>query len=150
MFVPQVGRVAYAADEHAGVMLPAERGGQPGPRGNGNVVPVRGKVPAQLDGPFRYGAGRLLAAVDGHQHGDPGEKTPCPLDDVEVTGGEGIEGTGIDRMPARQVPSGRVEHHPRLPPAAGLAGRAARARMWRGVPGAGPRTPHKNILNAAE
>jgi hypothetical protein len=44
----QVGLVAHTADDHAGAILPAELDGQPGPRGDPDVVPVRGKFPAQL------------------------------------------------------------------------------------------------------
>src|SRR6266568_3226237 len=48
-------------------------------RQNSTVNPVCGKFPAQLDRPFRLGGGRLLIAIDSHEHGDPREKMPCPL-----------------------------------------------------------------------
>jgi enoyl-CoA hydratase/carnithine racemase len=96
IFMTQVGLVAHTADDHAGVMLPAERDGQPGPRRDRDVVPVCGKFPAQLDRPFRLGAGWLLITIDSHEHGDPREKMPCPLDDVEMTRCDGVEGAGID------------------------------------------------------
>jgi hypothetical protein len=57
-----------------------------------------------LDRPFRLGAGRLLITIDSHEHGDPREKMPCTLDDVEMTGCDGVEGTGIDRMLPSQLP----------------------------------------------
>src|SRR5256884_4289653 len=110
----QVGLVARTADDHVGAMLPAERDGQPGPRGDRDVAPVCGKFPAQLGRPFRLAAGRLLIAVDSHEHGDPREKMPCPLDDVEMAGCNGVEGAGIDRMLPQPAPAGRIEHRPRL------------------------------------
>ena len=64
----QVGLVAHTADDHAGAMLPAERDGQPGPRGDQDVVPACWKLPAQLDYPFRLGAGQLLIPFDSHEH----------------------------------------------------------------------------------
>jgi hypothetical protein len=100
----QVGSVARTADDHVGAMLPAERDGQPGPCGDRDVAPVCGKFPAQLGRPFRLAAGRLLIAIDSHEHGDPREKMPCTLDDVEMTGCDGVEGTGIDRMLPSQLP----------------------------------------------
>ncbi len=63
-----------------------------------NVVPLRGKFPAQLVRSFRWGGGGLLFGVDSHEHGDPREKLPGPLDDVEVSGCYGVEGAGIDGM----------------------------------------------------
>jgi hypothetical protein len=50
------------------------------------------------------GGGRLLNAIDSHEHGDPREKMPCPLDNVEMTGCDGAEGAGIDRMLPSQFP----------------------------------------------
>ena len=44
-------------------MLSAELDGQPGPYGDRDVVPVCGKVPAQLDRPLRLGAGRLFISI---------------------------------------------------------------------------------------
>jgi len=108
----QVGSVAHTADDHAGAMLSAERDGQPRPRGDRDVVPACGKFPAQLDRPFRLGAGRPLITIDSHEHGDPRKKMPCPLDDVEMTGRDGVEGAGIDRMLPQWVPAGRLEHRP--------------------------------------
>jgi hypothetical protein len=46
----------------------------------------------------RRSAGRLLIAIDGHEHGDPREKMSCPLDDAEMTRCNGVERAGIDRM----------------------------------------------------
>jgi hypothetical protein len=57
-------------------------------------------------------------AIDSHEHGDPREKMPGPLDDVEMTGCDRIEGAGIDRMLPQPAPADRIEHRPRLPPAA--------------------------------
>src|SRR5580692_6942934 len=94
----QVGSVTHAADDHVGAMLSAERGGQPCPSDDRDVVPACGKFPAQLDRPFRWGAGRLLIVIDGHEHGHPREKMPGSVDDVEMAGCEGVEGAGIDRM----------------------------------------------------
>ena len=56
----------------------------------------------------------LLIVIDSHEHGDPREKMPCPLDDVEMTGCDGVEGAGIDRMLSQPAPLGRIEHRPRL------------------------------------
>ena len=111
----QVRSVAHATDEHAGAMLPAERSGQPGPPDDRDVVPVRGKFLAYLSRPFRWAGGRLLVGVDGHEHGDPREMVPCSVDDVEMTGCDGVEGAGIDRMLPRPAPAGRVGHRPMLP-----------------------------------
>src|SRR5260221_12560846 len=98
MLMKKVGPVAHAADDHAGAVLPAELDGQPVPRGGRDVVPVRGKLPAQPDRPFRRGAGRLLIAIDGHEHVDPREKLPCPLYDVEMAGRDGSEEARLDRI----------------------------------------------------
>jgi hypothetical protein len=68
--------------------------GQPGPRGDRDVIPLSGKLPAQSDDPFRWGGGRLLIAIDSHEHGDPRETGPCPLDDVEMTGCDGSKVPG--------------------------------------------------------
>jgi hypothetical protein len=65
---------------------------------------VRWNLLAQLGRPFRWGAGRLLIAVDGHEHGDPREKVPCPLDDVEMTGRDGVENARIDALATRPGP----------------------------------------------
>ena len=100
----QVGSVAHTADDHVGAILPAERDGQPGHAVTENRPSSR-KFPAQLDRPFRWGAGRLLLGIDSHEYGDPREKMPCRLDDVEMTGCDWVEGAGIDRMltqPLRQ------------------------------------------------
>jgi hypothetical protein len=62
------------------------------------VSPLRRKLPAQSDDPLRRGGGRLLIAIDSHEHGDPREKMPRTLDDVEMTGCDGIESARTDRM----------------------------------------------------
>jgi hypothetical protein len=59
-------------------------------------------------------AGRLLIGVDGDEHGDPSEKMSRPLDDVEMTRGDRVEGAGIDRMLPQPIPVGRIQHRPRL------------------------------------
>ena len=113
----QVGPVADTADDHPGAVLPAERDGQPGPRGDRDVTPAWGKLPAQLDRPVRWRARRPLIAIDGHEHGDPREKMPRAIDDVEMTGRDGGESAGIDRVLPQPASAHPVGHPPKLPPA---------------------------------
>src|SRR5690348_2700292 len=116
MFVRQVGSVAHAADDHVGAMLSAELDGQPSPRSDRDVIPVCGKFPAHLDRPFRLGGGRLLVAIDSHEHRDPREKMPYPLDNVEMTGCDEVEGAGIDRMLPAGFPPTALNIVPDYPP----------------------------------
>jgi hypothetical protein len=32
------------------------------------------------------------------EYGDPREKMPCPIDDVQMIGCDGVEGAGVDRV----------------------------------------------------
>jgi hypothetical protein len=56
----------------------------------------------------------MLLRIDRHEDGDPPEKMPCPLDDVEMTWCDGVEGAGIDRVLPQPAPAGRSGHRPRL------------------------------------
>lgn len=105
----QVRCVAYTADGHAGAMPPAERDGQPGPRGHRHVVPVCGKFLAHPGRPLSRTAGQLLIVIDSYEDDNPREKMPGPLDDVEMTDRNEVEAVGIDRKLPQPVPAGRIE-----------------------------------------
>lgn len=60
-------------------MLPAERDGQPGPRGHRRVVPVCGKFLAHPGRPFSWAAGQLLIVIDSYEDDNPREKMPGSL-----------------------------------------------------------------------
>ena len=94
----QVGPVPYAADYHARAVLLAERDGQPGPGDDFDVVPFCRKCPAQLNGALRLSSGWLFIGVDSHEHRDQREKMPRPIDDVKMTGGDGVESARVDRV----------------------------------------------------
>src|ERR1700729_1859608 len=61
-------QLAHTANDHVGAVVSAERDGQPGPRGHGDVVPVRGKFPAQPGRSFRGDAGWMLLSGCAYHH----------------------------------------------------------------------------------
>jgi hypothetical protein len=49
-------------------------------------------------------AGWMLLGVDSNEHGDPCEEMPCRFDDVAITGRDGIESAGVNRMLPSRLP----------------------------------------------
>jgi hypothetical protein len=94
----QIRRIANPSDDHARAMLQAEPHGQSRPRSDVNVVPLRGKLSPDLENPLGLSAFGLFLAVDGDEHGDPGEKLAGSPDDVEMTCCSRVKAARIDSM----------------------------------------------------
>ena len=58
----------------------------------------------------------MLLSVDSNEHGEPREEMPCPFDDVDMTGRDGVESAGYTACSPSLALAGRAYHHHRLTP----------------------------------